>query len=74
VAEFPRGRNWNRRLGVAPANCSAILIVDDDASYRAFVASIPGLAGYGTRKASSGEEALSSVSSERPSCVLLSPA
>jgi two-component system, NarL family, nitrate/nitrite response regulator NarL len=53
------------------ANCGTILIVDDDANYRAFVSSILGRVGYSTREASSGEEALSSVRSERPSCVLL---
>ena len=52
-------------------NCGTILIVDDDANYRASVASILGRVGYGTREASSGEEALSSVRSDRPSCVLL---
>ena len=53
------------------ADCGTILIVDDDANYRAFVASMLGRVGYGTREASTGEEALSSVRSERPSCVLL---
>jgi DNA-binding NarL/FixJ family response regulator len=52
-------------------NCGTILIVDDDADYRAFVSSILGRVGYSTREASSGEEALNSVRSERPSCILL---
>jgi DNA-binding NarL/FixJ family response regulator len=52
-------------------NCGTILIVDDDANYRAFVSTILGRVGYGTREASSGEEALSSVRNEPPSCVLL---
>jgi two-component system nitrate/nitrite response regulator NarL len=52
-------------------NCGTILIVDDDANYRALVSSILSRVGYGTREASSGEEALNSVRSERPSCVLL---
>ena len=52
-------------------NCGTILIVDDDANYRAFVSSILGRVGYVTREASSGEEALSSVRDGRPSCVLL---
>jgi two-component system nitrate/nitrite response regulator NarL len=52
-------------------NCGTILIVDDDADYRAFVSSILSRVGYSTREASSGEEALNSVRSERPSCVLL---
>jgi DNA-binding NarL/FixJ family response regulator len=55
----------------ANTNCSSILIVDDDGNYRAFVSSILGRVGYGTREASSGEEALSSIRRERPSCVLL---
>ena len=53
------------------ANCGTILIVDDDANYRAFVASIFGRIGYATREASSGEEALQDVRRVRPSCVLL---
>jgi two-component system nitrate/nitrite response regulator NarL len=52
-------------------NCGTILIVDDDANYRAFISSILGRVGYVTREASSGEEALSSVRGGRPSCVLL---
>jgi two-component system response regulator FixJ len=52
-------------------NCGTILIVDDDANYRASVASVLCRVGYGTREASSGEQALSSVRSDRPSCVLL---
>jgi two-component system, NarL family, nitrate/nitrite response regulator NarL len=55
----------------ANTNCGSILIVDDDGNYRAFVSSILGRVGYGTREASSGEEALSSIRRERPSCVLL---
>jgi len=53
------------------ANCGTILIVDDDANYRAFVSSILGRVGYATREAASGEEALNSIRTERPSCVLL---
>jgi len=49
----------------ANTNCGSILIVDDDANYRAFVSTMLG------REASSGEEALNSVRRERPSCVLL---
>jgi two-component system, NarL family, nitrate/nitrite response regulator NarL len=48
-----------------------ILIVDDDANYRAFVASILGRVGYGTCEAASGEEALTVARAERLSCVLL---
>jgi two-component system, NarL family, nitrate/nitrite response regulator NarL len=55
----------------ANTNCGSILIVDDDGNYRAFVSTMLGRVGYGTREASSGEEALNSVRRERPSCVLL---
>ena len=48
-----------------------ILIVDDDANYRAFVASILGRVGYQTSEASTGEGALTAVRAKRPSCVLL---
>lgn len=53
------------------ANCGTILIVDDDAHYRELVSTILRRVGYRTREASSGEEALTAVRSERPSCVLL---
>jgi two-component system, NarL family, nitrate/nitrite response regulator NarL len=65
-----RGDRWGGGGGLK-ADCGTILIVDDDANYRAFVASILDRVGYGTREASSGEEALSSVRSDRPSLVLL---
>jgi len=65
-----RGDRWGGGGGLK-ADCGTILIVDDDANHRAFVASILDRVGYGTREASSGEEALSSVRSDRPSCVLL---
>jgi DNA-binding NarL/FixJ family response regulator len=48
-----------------------ILIVDDDANYRAFVSSILQRVGYQTSEASSGEDALTAARAERPSCVLL---
>jgi DNA-binding NarL/FixJ family response regulator len=48
-----------------------ILIVDDDANYRAFVASILERVGYQTSEASTGEGALTAVRAKRPSCVLL---
>ena len=48
-----------------------ILIVDDDASYRAFVSAILTRVGYQTSEASSGEAALTAVRDERPSCVIL---
>jgi two-component system, NarL family, nitrate/nitrite response regulator NarL len=55
----------------ANTHCGTILIVDDDANYRELVSTIFGRVGYGTREASSGEEAINAVRSERPSCVLL---
>src|SRR5687767_15052699 len=48
-----------------------ILIVDDDANYRALVSSILGRVGYQTTEASSGEDALTAARRELPSCVLL---
>jgi DNA-binding NarL/FixJ family response regulator len=48
-----------------------VLIVDDDASYRAFVSSILRRVGYETSEASSGEDALAAARGQRPSCVLL---
>ena len=67
-----RGKSRDPRSGVGTnANCGTILIVDDDANYRAFVSSILERVGYATLEASSGEEALDSVRSDRPSCVLL---
>jgi DNA-binding NarL/FixJ family response regulator len=48
-----------------------VLIVDDDASYRAFVSAILTRVGYQTSEASSGEAALTAVRGERPSCVIL---
>lgn len=53
------------------ANCGTILIVDDDPNFREFVSSMFSRVGYGTREASSGEEAITAVRNERPSCVLL---
>ena len=55
----------------ASSHEDAVLIVDDDAGYRAFVASILERVGYETSEASSGEEALTAVRQRRPSCVLL---
>jgi two-component system nitrate/nitrite response regulator NarL len=52
-------------------NGGEILIVDDDAGYRAFVVSVLARVGYCTRQAETGEEALSIAQSERPSCILL---
>ena len=55
----------------ANPNCGSVLIVDDDANYRASVVAILERVGYETREAESGEEALKSVRGQRPSCVLL---
>ena len=72
VRKLVRGKSRDRRSGVGTnANCGTILIVDDDANYRAFVSSILGRVGYATLEASSCEEALDSVRTDRPSCVLL---
>jgi two-component system, OmpR family, response regulator len=48
-----------------------ILIVDDDAGFRAFVATLLAQAGYTTREASSGGEALRTALSECPDLVVL---
>jgi two-component system nitrate/nitrite response regulator NarL len=55
----------------ANPNCDSVLIVDDDANYRASVAAILERVGYETREAESGEDALRAVRDQRPSCVLL---
>lgn len=55
----------------ADSHHDTVLIVDDDASYRAFVSSIFRRVGYQTSEASSGEDALTAVRQARPSCVLL---
>ena len=52
-------------------NCGQILIVDDDAGYRAFVASIFERAGYAIRESETGPKALNAAREERPSCILL---
>lgn len=48
-----------------------VLVVDDDAAFRALVAEILGRAGYHTMEAASGEEALDVAQHERPDVVLL---
>jgi DNA-binding NarL/FixJ family response regulator len=48
-----------------------VLIVDDDANYRAFVTELLRRAGFRTCEASTGMEALVSAGRERPACVLL---
>jgi two-component system, NarL family, nitrate/nitrite response regulator NarL len=55
----------------ASSHNGKVLIVDDDASYRAFVSAILTRVGYQTREASSGEDALMVAHAEPPSCVLL---
>jgi two-component system, NarL family, nitrate/nitrite response regulator NarL len=55
----------------ANPNCGSVLIVDDDPNYRAFVSAALARVGYETREAASGEEALTSIRGQRPSCVLL---
>jgi DNA-binding NarL/FixJ family response regulator len=53
-------------------DCGLILIVDDDAGFRALVAELVHQAGFGTtREAATGEEALSAARDERPALVLL---
>jgi DNA-binding NarL/FixJ family response regulator len=48
-----------------------VLIVDDDANYRALVADLLQRAGFATSEASTGREALVYAGRERPACVLL---
>jgi two-component system nitrate/nitrite response regulator NarL len=55
----------------ASSHSGTVLIVDDDANYRAFVSTILERVGYQTSEASSGEDALRAARGERPSCVLL---
>jgi two-component system, OmpR family, response regulator len=62
-------------VSVAPAARKAtfrpILVVDDDALFRELVATILRRAGYRTREAASGEEALELAARERPEVVVL---
>jgi two-component system, NarL family, nitrate/nitrite response regulator NarL len=55
----------------ANSHSATVLIVDDDANYRAYVSSILERVGYRTSEASSGEDALTAARGERPACVLL---
>jgi two-component system nitrate/nitrite response regulator NarL len=48
-----------------------VLIVDDDANYRASVSTMLQRVGYETTEAASGEDALTAARLDRPSCVLL---
>jgi DNA-binding NarL/FixJ family response regulator len=52
-------------------NCGSVLIVDDDASFRAFVSRLLTSAGHATVEAGTGADALAAVRSERPTLVLL---
>ncbi len=48
-----------------------VLIVDDDAMFRAFVSRLLARAGHATVEAATGEDALEAVHSDRPTLVLL---
>jgi len=50
---------------------ASVLVVDDDAPTRAFVADVLGAVGIATRLAASGQEAIELARDERPSAVLL---
>ena len=53
-------------------DCGSILIVDDDAAFRALVGVLLSRAGFATTvEAVTGEEALAAVRAERPALVLL---
>jgi two-component system, NarL family, nitrate/nitrite response regulator NarL len=53
------------------ANPGPVLIVDDDASFRAFVSKLLAKAGHATVEAATGEDALAALHSARPALVLL---
>jgi DNA-binding NarL/FixJ family response regulator len=54
-----------------PVRLSPVLIVDDDAAYRASVSALLARGGYVTQEADTAEEALAYVRRALPSCVLL---
>jgi DNA-binding response OmpR family regulator len=56
-------------MGEKPS--TSVLIVDDDAGFRAFVSTVLEQAGYGTIEAATGEEAIEAVRFERPHLLLL---
>jgi DNA-binding response OmpR family regulator len=56
---------------MAGQSSTSLLIVDDDAGFRAFVSGVLEQAGYGTVEAATGEEAIEAVRSERPHLLLL---
>jgi DNA-binding NarL/FixJ family response regulator len=51
--------------------CGPVLIVDDDAAFRAFAETLFSRAGYATFDAASGTEALAAVHAARPALVVL---
>jgi len=59
-------------LNVAAPDCGSILVVDDDADFRAYIVVLLSRAGFAaTLEAATGEEALAAVRAERPALVLL---
>ncbi len=48
-----------------------ILVVDDDPHVRALICDLLELENYTTRTAASGNEALDSITANRPDCVIL---
>ena len=57
--------------GGGPSGANSILIVDDDSGTRSAIATILADAGYATREADSGADALRAARSEAPALVLL---
>jgi DNA-binding NarL/FixJ family response regulator len=53
------------------SDCGLVLIVDDDASFRAFVRTLMERAGFATTEAGTGMEAIDSARARRPDAVLL---
>ncbi len=59
-------------VNVAARPCGPILVVDDDADFRAYIVVLLSRAGFAaTLEAATGEEALAAVRAERPALVLL---
>jgi DNA-binding NarL/FixJ family response regulator len=52
-------------------DCGAILVVDENARFRAFASGLLARAGFGTVEAASGEEAMAAAREGRPALVLL---
>lgn len=66
--EYP----WKRvRLLEMTVDCGPILIVDEDADFRAFASHLFERAGFSTTEAATGEQAMTAARSERPGLVLL---